>query len=218
MGRVLAGEHVAVCDDGDVRRGLDLPDDVPVGLPGVHLHPGAAVDRQGVRPGLLQGFGKVHGVHAAAVPALAEFHRHGDGDRRLYGLHDPACQLRVAHQGRAVAGFDDLPHGAAHIDVQHVRPRELQRQSRRLRHDLRLVAEDLHGAGMLVLRQVQQRPGLFVLIDQSLGRDHLRGGQGRPLRPAEGAKGKVRHPGHGGQGHPALQLYVSDMDPLIVQW
>ena len=210
VGRVLPGEDIAVCGDGDLHRLLHFPDDVPVGPAGVHLHPGAAVDADGVRPGAFQSAGKVHGVDAAPVPALAEFHRHGHGNSFLHRLHDPSRQGRVLHEGGAVPGLHDLAHGTAHVDIQNVRAGELQCQLCPLGHDLRLVAEDLHGPGAFLRQAVEQGFGLLVPVHQGLGGDHLRGAQRRPFPAAEGAEGKVRHPRHGGQHRPSLQFDVSD--------
>ncbi len=71
---------------------------------------------------------------------------------------------------------------------------------RRLLHAHRVAAEDLGGGGVLPLPQLQQGDGLFVLVAQGLGADHLRAGEPRPLLPADGAEGHVGHPRHGGQG------------------
>ena len=210
VGRVLAGENVPVCDDGDLHRLLDLADDVPVRLAGVHLYPGAAVDAESVRPGALQHPGKFHRVHAAPVPALAELHRDGDGHGLLHRLHDLPGQLRRAHQGGAVPGFHDLPHGAAHVDVQELRAGELQRHGRGLGQHLRLVAEELHRQGALLRQAVEQGLGLFVPVAERPGGDHLRDGKGGALLPAEGAEGEVRHSRHGRQGHAPLQCNISD--------
>ena len=60
-GGVLAGEHIPVGDDGDGEGLLDLPDVVPVGGAGVHLHLGPAVDGDGGHPRGFQHLGQLHG-------------------------------------------------------------------------------------------------------------------------------------------------------------
>ena len=190
---------------------FDLTNDVPVGLAGVHLHPRAPVDGDGGGPRLLADLGKRHRVHAAAVPALAEFHRHRLIHSGADGLNDAPGQLRVPHKGRAVAGFDDLSHGAAHVDIQNIRPGSFQGHTGGLGHDLRLVAEDLYGAGVLVLGDIQQGFGLFIVVDQGLGADHLRGGEGRALLTADLPEGEIRHPGHGAQRQPPLEFHIADL-------
>ena len=217
MGGVLAGGDVAVGRHRDGDGLLDRADDVPVGLAGVHLHAGAPVHRQGRRAGLLGHAGEGHGVDAAPVPALAELHRHRHADALAHRLDDARGALHIAHQGRAVPGLDDLAHGAAHVDIHDLRAGERQRQGRGLGHDLRLMAEDLHRGGMLPLRQVAESFGLFVPVAQGAGGDHLRGGQGGALLPAEGAEGEIRHPRHGGQQHPPGQFYVSDCVHAVIR-
>ena len=212
---VRTGEDIAVGDDGDGDGCLDSADDVPVRPARVHLRPRAPVHRDRGGPGGFTDFGEFHRVDAAAVPAFAELDGHGPVRRAAYGLDDAPGQVRITHQGRAVPGPDDLAHGAAHVDVQNVRAGERERHGRRLRHDLRLVTEDLRGGRVLVFGHIEQGLGLLVPVDQRLRADHLRRGQGRALRPAEGAEGKVRHARHRGENHPAGKLYVSDVWHVI---
>ena len=209
--RVLGLEDVAVCDHGDPDGVAHRADDVPVGAARVHLRPCPAVHGDGVRPRLLHRLRKVHGIDAAAVPALAEFHRDGHRHGFLHALDDFPREFRILHQGGAVSGFDHLAHGAAHVDVDHLRPGDLQREGRALRHHLRLMAEDLGGAGVAVLRDVQELLRLLVVIAERPGRDHLRRRERRAEGEAHAAKGEVRHPRHGAEGQIAVQLDVSDL-------
>ena len=93
-----------------------------------------------------------HGVDVPAVPPFAEFHGHGHIHGLDDRLNDAPGELGVTHERRTVAAADDLAHRAAHVDVQNVRAGVRQRHGRGLGHDLRLVAEDLHGGRVLVRR------------------------------------------------------------------
>ena len=108
---VPGGEDIPVRDDGDTNGLFDLPNDVPVGPPGVHLHPGAPMDSDGRGTRLLADLCKFYRVYAAAVPSLAEFHRHRLVHRGADGLNNLPGKFRMAHQGGTVAGADDLAYG-----------------------------------------------------------------------------------------------------------
>ena len=97
---------------------------------------------------LLGNLGKLHSVHMAAVKALAEFDRHGNGHGLDDAFDDLTGKLRRAHERRAVAAFDYLADRAAHVDIQYLCAGVFDRQPRRLRHDLRLMAEYLRGKGV----------------------------------------------------------------------
>ena len=137
------------------------------------------MDGHGGDAGLLQDLRKLHAVAAAHVPAPAELGGHRYVDRLHHCLHDPGGGLRLAHQGGAIAVIDDLPHGAAHVDVQHVGTGALNGDLGRFRHADGVVAEDLHRRRMLPGELLQQGEGLFVLVAQSLGGDQLRAGIAR---------------------------------------
>ena len=149
---------------------------------------------------------KLDGVYAAPVPAFSELHRHRHGHSGGNSLHDFPGKLRVLHKRRAVPGLDDFPDRAAHVYIQNIRSGKLQRKLRRLRHYLRLVAENLHRAGVFLRRDVQQALGLFVPVHQRPGADHLRHRQRCAQLPANPAKSKIRHPRHRRKGEPALNF------------
>ena len=149
--------------------------------------------------GLLEHLRKLHGVDASLVPAAAHLDR--DGHRR--GPHNRFRHahglLRVAHEGRAVAVGDNLPHWAAHVDVHDVRTADLRRKAGRLGHADRIAAENLDARGVLAGEELQQPPALAVLIAQRLRADHLRHGQPRPQLRADLPEREVGHAGHRGQ-------------------
>ena len=154
--RVRAGEYISVRGDGDTDGALHVADDVPVGASCVHLRAGTAVNHDGRRSCLLADLRKLNCVDAAVIPALAEFDRDGLIHRGHDGLDYPPRKLRRLHQRRAVSGFDDLPDRAPHIYIEDIRAGIPQRHARGLGHYLRLVAEDLHGAGVFLRRDIQE--------------------------------------------------------------
>ena len=169
------------------------------------------MDRHCGHAGGLQRFGKLHAVAAAHVPAPAELG--GDGD--VYGfhhsLHNAAGLLRVFHQRGAVAVVDDLCHGAAHVDVDDVRPGVLQGDLGGLRHADGVAAEDLHRRGMLTGKLLQQGKCLFIAIAQGLGGDQLRDGVTRAQLGTDLAEGHIGHAGHRCQCQAGFDLHVSDI-------
>ena len=77
-GGVFLGQDVAVDDDGDGDRLLDLADEIPIGDAGVELLAGAAVDVTIRMPDVLGNAGEARGVQAGVVPAHA--HLQGNGN------------------------------------------------------------------------------------------------------------------------------------------
>ena len=198
MGRRRTVEHVAVGDDRDGHCLLYLPDVVPVGGAGVHLGAGPAMDRHSGHPGGLHGLRKLHAVDGALVPAQAEF----DGHRPLTGaphhrLSHPDGLVHVPHQAGAVAGVGHLGHRAAHVDIDDIRAGHLSGDGCGLLHAFLVAAENLGGAGMFPLPQLEQRDGLLVLIAQGLGADHLGNGVPGAQLPADGTEGHIGHTCHG---------------------
>ena len=140
------------------------------------------------------------------VPALAYLHRHRYGHGPGHCGYYLRGELRRAHEGGAVAGFDDFADGAAHVDVYYLGPGDVERAPSALGHGLRFVAEDLGRDGPAELRHVQQRGGLAVIIAQSLGADHLGVNERRALLKTEPAEGRVRDARHGRQHGPARKV------------
>lgn len=78
-----------------------------------------------------------------------------------------------------------------------------------------LVAEDLHGGGVLVWRRPEQLLRFFIVIDQRLGAHHFRAGEGGALRAAQRAKRRIGHARHGRERERAADLDVSDLHHAI---
>ena len=169
---------------------------------------------QGGSTGLLADLRKLHGVHMVLIPALAELHRH----RAVHGGHhrpnDLPCQLRALHQGAAAAASGNLGGRAAHIDVDPVRVPG-QRLFCGCRHQLRVVPEELDGAGALGFAQVEQFLALAVAVNQPLGTGHLPDGADRSVPAADLPECPVAHPGHGGQCSRPGQCDVPDLQVSV---
>ena len=196
---VLRLPDIPVGNDGNGNGFLDGPDAVPIRLSAVDLGAGSSMDGNRGSPGLFQDPGKFDAVAAPHIPAPAELGGHGDVHGFHHGLDDFPCQFRGTHQSRAVAVVDNFPHGAAHVDIQDIRPGVLHGDLGGLRHAHRVAAEDLNGGGVLPRKLPQKGKGLLILIAKGLGGDQLRAGIARPQLRADPAEGRVGDAGHGGQ-------------------
>ena len=169
------------------------------------------MDGDGGGPGGFQHLGHLHAVAAAHVPAPADLGRHRNGNGGVHRLHDAPREIRAAHQGGAVAVIHDLPHGAAHVQVDDLRPGLFQGDGGGLRHAGGIAAENLHRRRTLLRKAAQQGKGFFIAEAQGLGGDELRAGKGGALLPAEKAEGGVGNAGHGGQHQGRFQGDVADL-------
>ena len=152
-------------------------------------------------------FCEFHGVYIAAVPALAELDGHGDGHCCVDCADDLACQLGGAHERAAVAAFHHLAHRAAHVDVNEIRPGNVQRDFGSLRHDIGLMAEDLGGNGVVGFVNVQQVFCFSVAVYQRLCADHFRCGQCGTLLTADFSESGIGHPRHRAKGQLAVDFH-----------
>ena len=117
IGGLLRGGDIAIADDRNGDGLFNLANDVPVGRWGVHLLACAAVNRDGVCPGLGADLCDFNGIELCVVPAFAEL----DGDRNGHGSFDGGNDVSTQgggfHQRAAAAVVADFWRGAAHIDV-----------------------------------------------------------------------------------------------------
>ena len=90
-----------------------------------------------------------------------------------------------------------------------ISPGYLARHDRGLGHNVRFMAEYLRGAGVLVLRDIEQRFCLFVLIYQRFGAYHLGSCERRAESAADAAEGKVRHSRHRRESQVPAQLDIA---------
>ena len=147
---------------------------------------------------------------------------------QIFG-NDPAI-MRTACESEALAPFDlidinmgcPMPKitgpGAAHINIKarRVQPGQL---SGGMGHAQRLRAKNLQKHRPLVLGDVRQGGGFFIVILHGLGADHLADRISRAQPLAHLPERRIRYPGHGGQGGPALNLNAANfhMPRLLVQ-
>ena len=136
---------------------------------------------------------------------------------RTTSLQHPDRLVRVPHQARAVPGVGHLGHGAAHVDVDEVRPGHLVGDGGRLLHAHQVAAEDLGGGGVLPLPQLEQGNGLFILKAQGLGTDHFGTGQPCPLLPADGAERQVCHPAMGASAS-GTSILIPPISTMGTSW
>ena len=215
--RVRAAAHVAVAEHRHRHALLHLPDDAPVRMPGVLLHAGAPVHRDGRRARLLTDLRHLHGVDVLRIPARANLHRHRNVHCVHHGPHDAADLLRVAHQRAALAVSGDLRCGTAEVEVEKIEACG-DKLLRRVRHDLRIAAKQLKRGDSLPRQPGQQLPGVAVLaagVDPALRGEHLAHAPGRALLMAQQAHGRVAHPRHWRERRARRQLQFSDSHGTI---
>ena len=106
-------------------------------------------------------------------------------------------QEGVAHQSGAVTAFYHLGHRTAHVDIDHVRTCLFHHDGGGLLHTAGIAAKKLDGGGVLVLRQLHQGNGFFVLVAKGLGADHLGDGIARAHMPAMVRKARSVTPAMG---------------------
>ena len=153
----LAGRvDVAVGEDRNADRLLDLGNGVVLGLALVQVGPRPTVDGQRLNAGI---FGNAcDGDAVAVIPVPPGTDLQGDRhlDRLHHGVQDRADELLILHQCRAGGLVADLLGGAAHVDVDDLRA-EFDVPPRRFGQHLRIAAGYLHGAGLRIalVRQAQ---------------------------------------------------------------
>ncbi len=157
---VTCGEHIARADHGNLDRGLDRLNRLPVGAAFVELRTGPAVDAHRRCTGGLHRAGELHRVALTGLPPAAELHGDRQFARRGDLAYDRRREFGSSHERGTAALADDLAHRASHVDVdeRHVSAVALHDADRLFGHDLRIVAEELDGAGYFLGREGQQGP------------------------------------------------------------
>ena len=64
--------------------------------------------------------GKFNRIGMPVIKPLPELDRDRNFHRAHNCLQDFFRKIRLEHESAAIAGFDDLPYRAAHIDIQHI--------------------------------------------------------------------------------------------------
>ena len=177
---------------------LHLADEGPVGLAGVHLRAGAAVDGQGGDARVLQPFGKADDALGVLVPAQPRLDGDGDADGLDHGLGDAQQLGDVAQHAGSGALARNLFDGAAEVDVEQFGP-GLFDNARRLDHGLHLAAVDLDAHGAFAAEDVQLAARAFDVANQGVGTDELGVHEVGAILLAERAEGHVGDVFHGRQ-------------------
>ena len=212
---VLGGPDVAVAEHRNVRQRLAQPGDGgPVGLAGVELRGGAAVEGDGGDAGIAGDPAGVEVGQVVLVDALA----HLDGQRDVAlggfldrGLDDGGEQVDLPRQRRSAAAPGDLGHGAAEVEVDVVRAVLLDEHPDGLADGHGVHAVELDGADFLVVVVRNDAQRLRRALHEGAGGDHLRHVQAAAVftaQPAEGGVGDARHGSqdHGGVHRDGAQL------------
>ena len=194
---LLGRGDVAVADDGDVdaRVALHLANQGPVGLAGVHLCAGAAVDGQRLDAAVLQLLGQLGDDELVLVPAQARLH----GNGQLHGVHHLLGDLQqfgdVLQHAGAGALASHLLHRTAEVQVDEVWT-GLLNDLGRLDHCLHVAAVDLNAHGALFVADGELLLGGLHVANQGfsahkLGIDHR--GAKALAQQAEANVGNIFH-------------------------
>ena len=152
----LEGRDVAIDDDRDLDRRLDLVDKAPIGGPGKHLAAGAAVHSDHANAA---GFGNVREAGRVAlviVPAGAHLQRHRQIDRLDRRFEDAGRLQFVAHQRRPGMAAHHLLDRATEIDVDQAGA-AVGVEFGCLGHHRRLAAGELHCHRLLLGAALRHR-------------------------------------------------------------
>ena len=207
--RRRAVDDVAVADDRDGYGIDDGFDFLPVRLAAIELFPRPSVDGDGSGTSRFSPFGQFRRRKRGVIPAGAHLDRDRDGHGADDGTDDFLCQGQVLHQGRAVAVLDDFLDGTAHIDIDDIGTVFFD-DGRCLGHDVRVRAENLHGQGVFPVFDVQQFFCMLVAVADTLGTDHFRADQGRPIAVGDDPVRRITDAGHRGQDDRGIELDLAD--------
>ena len=122
---------------------------------------------------LLTGQSHLNGVDLLGTVSLADLDGYGQVYRLAHRQHDIVTKLRFTHQGAAAVVVGNFRGGASHIDIDKIGCDLLRCHFGGLRHNVRIIPEQLHrrGAGRIV--QHQQFAAFAVTEGKALAADHL---------------------------------------------
>ena len=202
---------VAIDDNRDRDRILDLAYSRPIRPAGIELTTGAAVDGDHADAGLLGDAGDGWRIAARFVPAKADL----EGDRQINGaddrLENPSDQRLIAHQRRSRLPVDHLFDRAPHIDVDDggtpvgVEPSRLGDRFRVATGKLNRHRE-LLGLGMAKL------DGLCRPADHCLARYHLGNHQARAQALDQAPEREIGDAGHWRQENRRIHGHGTDIN------
>ena len=189
---------------------------LPVCYPGIILLPCPSMNCNSCCPGILHALCNLHNIHRLILKTDTNFHCQWLLNGRRNAFHNLHDQIRIFQKSRTLTVIYHLRHRTSHIDIQNVKRLFLD-FLRYLRHQLRLASKELHGNRMLHRVDFHQSPGIFVLIGNSLGTDHLHAEKPSALLFAKPAKSQVGNARHWCQDEPVRDLHSSDF-PLHLLW
>ena len=118
--------------------------------------------RHSRRTGFLDDLRDLHRIYVVVVKAFSDLHRHRLSIAFTRGADKLIDQLRVLHQRGALAVFDNLRHGPAHVDVKNGKG-SLFNPFRHLAHNLRVGAKQLQDTGRSS-GWISSRLSVFLLL------------------------------------------------------
>ena len=196
---VLCLPDVAVAEHRDVDLVDQFFDACPVGLSGVGLLDGAAVQRDRGGALLLSDAPSVEEGLVVLVDADARLD--GDGHAVFVGgadrlTHDRAEPVPLVRQHPAAALAGHLGDGAAEVEVDVVDGEVADQDPGRVGHHVRVDPVQLHRAGLLPRVEREHVVGLVVADHEAAGGDHLAHVQPGALLTAQLPVGGVGDAGH----------------------
>ena len=196
---VRGRKHVAAARDGHRNCLFHLSNQIPVGLAPIELPGTTPMHGYHARASLLKHLRELGRTVLTCLPARANLGRDG----HVHGMHkrgdDARSKPRLLHQGRAFSLARHLAHGTSHVHVNRAKARTqaLLYTCGRMRHELGVAAEELHGDVFFRRCRVHESPGLLAAVAQAGRAHHLGEGEARTVRGAYRAKCLIRDPCHG---------------------
>ncbi len=207
LGRTI---DVAVYKYRQVDGTLDLGRRLVLSLTGEEIGARAAVHGESRHALALRDARDRDRVAVLAVPARAHLER----DRHARGCdhrgQDGCDQRLIAHERGACGPIADLLGGAAEVDVDDLCP-EVRVHARGLGHHRRVVAGDLHDAGLGLAAVIEPMARLGRIPEPDVRRHHLGCGDARTHAAAKTAKRQVRDAGHRREREWRRELVRSDL-------
>ena len=182
--------NIAITDNRDPHRLLDLPYHLPIGLAAKGLRPGTAMHGEQGRSGSLRHLGKFHRIESVCIPAAAEFDRNRYRTPGANGADDGLGKFALLHQGHTCPPLGHFAHRTAHVQVNTVH-RQGTNLARRLRHHLGHGPEELHNKGPLRRHALQHGHGLALALGKTMRADHFGKDHSRTLLAAEQAERQI---------------------------
>src|SRR6202035_721883 len=170
---------------------------LPVGNSGVPLFLGATVDRHCRYPRVFQNGRGGHGVDRIRTPSKADLGCNRPWADGLHNGRGHSFQERtISEQSRSTMFGDHLIDRTTEIQVDKVRLHPIHDRFRRLRHAVRIRAEQLDAERPLYLSKIEHLARVFISMQNTIRGDKLGHQYVRPLLFAESPEYRIRDPRH----------------------